>query len=241
MKAIILAAGQGTRLRPLTYAIPKPLLPVGGRPVLDYVLDNLTHCSEIDEIYIAVSHRASTIKEYLEHAPRKGVKLTVVRTLCWETGGDLQTVIREKGLEGPVFVCYGDNITKIEIAPLIALHEHKPKANATLALFSVPEHDAQRFGIAELKEDKITKFIEKPKAGQTKSTLANVGYFMLDADALNQIPMKKFKIEQEYFPAWASEGRLFGYKYDLKLWQDIGTTEAYRAANRLVEGILPPG
>src|SRR5208283_5595095 len=102
MKAIILAAGQGTRLRPLTYAIPKPLLPVAGRPVIDYVIDNLAACRDIDEIYVAVSHNASVIEKYLEHAKRPGLEITVVRTLGWETGGDLQTVIIDRNLKEQV-------------------------------------------------------------------------------------------------------------------------------------------
>ncbi|MDO8340284.1 MAG: sugar phosphate nucleotidyltransferase, partial [Candidatus Burarchaeum sp.] len=65
MKAVILAAGTGSRLRPLTYAIPKPLLPVGGRPVMDYVIDNLLKCKEIDTIYVAVSHMQDAIANYL--------------------------------------------------------------------------------------------------------------------------------------------------------------------------------
>jgi mannose-1-phosphate guanylyltransferase len=242
MKAIILAAGQGTRLRPLTYAIPKPLLPVGGRPVIDYVIDNLARCQRIDEIFIAVSHQASLIEEYIKHVPRENVKLTVVKVQGLETGGDLKTVIDEKKLSGSVLVCYGDNVTEVDVAKLIDAHQRhgNPHPAATVLVFPVPEEDIPRFGIAELEGERIVRFVEKPDKGATKSNLANAGYFVLEASALAKVPATKFKIESAYFPVWAQEGKLFGQVQPLKLWIDIGTIESYRAANRLVEEILPP-
>jgi NDP-sugar pyrophosphorylase family protein len=239
MKAVILAAGQGARLRPLTYAIPKPLLPVGGRPVIDYVLDNIASCGEIDEVYVAVSHMADAIEDYFRHADHHKVKVSVVRVLGWETGGDLKTVLIEKGVSGPVLVCYGDNVTKLDVGKVIAAHR-KHKGNATLSLFPVPREDVPRFGIAELDGERITRFIEKPAAGQTESVLANAGYFVLEPKALEDVRMRKFKLESAYFPQWAKEGGLYGDIQPLKMWIDIGTLESYRAANRLVEEILPP-
>lgn len=236
MKAIILAAGQGTRLRPLTYAIPKPLLPVGGRPVIDYVIDNLVKCKQIDEIFIAVSHQASVIEEYIKHVPRN-IRLTVVKVAGMETGGDLKAVITEKGIKEPVLVCYGDNVTEVDVTKLVEAHG-KHGGSATVLLFPVPEEDIPRFGIAELDGDKISRFIEKPAAEATKSNLANAGYFVLDPSV--EMPDGEFKIESDHFPSWAEAGKLFGQVQSLKMWIDIGTVEAYRAANRLVEEILPP-
>ena len=238
MKAIILAAGQGTRLRPLSYAIPKPLLPVGGRPVIDYVIDNIATCPEIDEVYVAVSHAASVIEEYFKHAEHHRLKISIVHTLGWETGGDIKTVLIDKQITSPVLICYGDNVTQLDVKKLVAAH--KKGANATVALFPVPKADVSRFGIGELSGDRIAKFIEKPSEGATTSNLANAGYFVLDPSAVSSLPMKKFKLESDYFPTWAKEGKLNGQVQTLKMWIDIGTIEAYRAANRLVEEILPP-
>lgn len=241
MKAIVLAAGEGRRLRPLTYGIPKPLLPVGGRPVIDYVLDNLEKCPEIDTAYIAVSHMKSTIESYLSHAGRGGLALETVSANGWETGGDLKTVIAHRGLgREPVLVCYGDNVTNIDVGALVASHAGNPDANATLSLFEVPAEDAPRFGIAELSGKKITRFVEKPAPGTVDSRLANAGYFVLEPSALLEAEEEKFKIEKEYFPKWAEAGKLCGQVQELHMWIDIGTAEAYRHANRLVEEILPP-
>ncbi len=252
MKAIILAAGQGKRLRPLTYARPKPLLPVGGKPVIDYVIDNLAGFGGIDEVFVVVSHMAEVIEEYFRHADHHKVKITVVRALGWETGGDLKTALIEKGLREAVLVCYGDNVTKLDVGRLVSAHRERG-ANATVALFEVPKEDVTRFGIAEMAAGKgdgqkpargeggvIARFIEKPAPGETDSALANAGYFVIEPSALDSAPMKKFKLESELFPKWAGEGKLLGDIQPIKLWIDIGTIESYRAANRLVEEILPP-
>ncbi|MFH1520280.1 MAG: NDP-sugar synthase [Candidatus Micrarchaeota archaeon] len=241
MKAIILAAGEGKRLRPLTYGIPKPLLPVGGRPVIDYVLDNIAKCREIDIVYVAVSHMRSALEAYLAHSNFNNFKIETVTTMGWETGGDLKTVLVQKEIRNePILVCYGDNVTMIDTQKLVDAHRKQKNANATVALFEVSKRDASRFGIADLKGDRIEKFVEKPTNESSRSCLANAGYFMLESPTIERIPMGRFKLESEYFPAWAAAGVLFGQIQKVKLWIDIGTIESYREANRLVETILPP-
>jgi NDP-sugar pyrophosphorylase family protein len=236
MKAIILAAGEGRRLRPLTYSIPKPLLPVGGRPVMDFAIENLERCGEIDEIFIAVSHMADSIGEYVRHAHGSGI--SIVRTMRQETGGDLREVIEEAGIRGDVAVCYGDNVTRIDIKPLLRLHKGSD-ALASLTLFSVPQKDVERFGIAETEGARITKFLEKPRAGQTRSRLANAGYFVMRSGAIGDL-RGSFKLEAECFPLWAKRRLLLGQVHELPYWMDIGTLESYREANRMVESVLPP-
>jgi NDP-sugar pyrophosphorylase family protein len=240
MKAIVLAAGEGKRLRPLTYGIPKPLLPVGGRPVIDYVLGNIAKCKEIDTVYVAVSHMRAALEAYLAHAGFENLKIETVTTLGWETGGDLKTVLLQKEIKNePVLVCYGDNVTTIDTQKLVDAHR-KHGGKATVALFEVPESDVPRFGIAEMDGERIACFVEKPAAGTTRSRLANAGYFVLEPTAVEPIPMGKFKLESDYFPSWAAAGDLYGQMQKVKLWIDIGTIESYREANRLVEKILPP-
>ena len=240
MKAIILAAGKGTRLRPLTYAIPKPLLPVGGRPVIDYVLDNLFSCKDIDTVYVGVSHKKEVIEEYLRHTHNERVKVEAVSTLGWETGGDLKAIWIEKGLDEEVIVAYGDNVTKIDVTEL--LRQHKTgHALATVALFPVPKEDIGRFGIAELEKDgRISRFIEKPASSQMTGNLANAGYFVLEPEVFDRIPLGKVKLEATLFPRFAEEGKLGGVIFKPPYWLDIGTIDSYKAANKMISGILPP-
>lgn len=239
MIGIILAAGKGTRLQPLTYAIPKPLLPVGGRPVIDYVIDNLKTCKEIEKIYIAVSHMRDALQHYFEHVDY-GLKIELVRTLGWETGGDLKTVVMDKKIDETVFVAYGDNITKLDVTEMYNFHKKTGKFG-TVALFEVPWEDVPRFGVAEMKGNFIKNFVEKPMLKEAKSNKANAGYYFLESAALKQLELRKTKVEQSLFPQLIRQNELAGYICKLPYWLDIGTIESYRKANKMMEGIIPPG
>jgi mannose-1-phosphate guanylyltransferase len=239
LKAIILAAGKGVRLRPLTYGIPKPLLPVGGKPVIDFVIDNLRTCKEIDSIYVGVSHMQNMISSYLVHTPRDKVLVETISTLCWETGGDIKAIAVEKDLNETIVVAYGDNVTKLNVDKLVKVHRKMGKS-ATVALFRVPWNEVQRFGVAKVDRGIVTDFVEKPERGKALSNIANVGYYVLEPDVISRIPYGKVKMESELFPKLADEGELAGLVYTLKYWLDIGTLDAYRKANRMIEGILPP-
>jgi mannose-1-phosphate guanylyltransferase len=239
LKAIILAAGKGLRLRPLTYGIPKPLLPVGGKPVIDFVIENLLTCKEIDTIYVGVSHMQSMISSYLVHTPRDNVVIETVNTLCWETAGDIKVIAVEKDLDETVVVAYGDNVTNMNIDKLVKFHRKMGKS-ATVALFKVPWDEVSRFGVAKVEKGIVTEFVEKPSRSEAPSNMANVGYYVLEPEVIRRIPYSKIKIESTIFPELAHKGELAGLVYNPKYWLDIGTIEAYRKANRMIEGILPP-
>jgi len=239
MKAVVLAAGKGTRLKPLTYGIPKPLLPVGGKPVIDYVIKNLLTCKEIDTIYVAVSYLKENIENYLKHVEHDGVKIETVMTLGWDTGGDLHSVIVEKNIKERVAVAYGDNVTELDVGAMNEFHKKK-KAQGTVALFRVPWDEVDRFGIAELEDGFVSEFKEKPKRENAKTNLANAGYYILEPGVFPMLPHKKAKIEKTVFPILALEKKMAGYIYNPSHWIDIGTTEAYRKANKMIEGVLAP-
>ncbi len=238
MKAVILAGGKGTRLRPLTYAIPKPLLPVGGKPVIEYVIENLKGIPDLEGIYVGVSHQKELIERYFNHVDY-GVPIETISTLCWETGGDLKCIVNEEGIEGRVVVAYGDNVTKIDLSGMLTAHE-KNGFLGTVALFEVPDEDVERFGIAKLDGNKISEFIEKPKKEDAPSNLANAGYYVLEPGALDMLGYEKNKVEYSLFPKLAEMGKLGAYSTKLPYWLDIGTTESYRKANRMMEGVISP-
>ncbi|HLC68433.1 MAG TPA: nucleotidyltransferase family protein [Candidatus Bilamarchaeaceae archaeon] len=238
MKGIILAGGKGTRLRPLTYAIPKPLLPVGGKPVIEYAIENLKTCKDIDRIYLGISHMANAMEHYFDHVDY-GIPIELVNTPAWETGGDLKTIVEKKGIEEAVVVAYGDLVVQLDVHKMLDFHRRNGKM-ATVALFEVPSTDARRFGIAEVKSNTVTRFVEKPAPRTMKSNLANAGYYVLEPSALKQLPLEKAKVEEKLFPQLVSKGQLAGYTVKLPYWLDIGTVESYRKANRMVEGIIAP-
>lgn len=247
MKAIILAAGKGTRLEELTYGTNKILLPVGTRPIIEYVIDNLSNSENITKAFVAVSYHGDAVKNYIERTKSKRkIDVKAIDVLGWETGGDLKLAAVEAEIcddSEPFLVCYGDNLTKIDVDGLIETHRKKRKT-ATVALFPVPEEQKGRFGIAEVDNDNlIRRFIEKPKEGATKSVLANAGYIIAEPRFPDLLPLKKLKMESVVFPKLAEEGDLSGHTFNPPYWIDIGTKESYLEANIQIlkeSGIIAP-
>jgi len=242
MKALILAAGEGTRLRPLTYGIPKPLLPVAGTPTIDYVIENALKCEEVDSVYVGVSHLENAIENYFSNK-KYNVPVKTVHTPCNETGGDLKVLAETAGVNETFLACNGDNITEIDLNQVVEFHRQK-KALATIVLFKVPDADVSRFGIADIDENgRINKFIEKPSIDSAPSNLAHAGYVVMEPEIIDRIPEGKTRIEQDTLTKVAEDGKLYGFVADPPHWLDIGTLDAYLEANKIIlqqKGIVPP-
>lgn len=248
MKAIVLAAGEGNRLRPLTYTTAKPLVHVAGRAMIEYVLDNLATCSDLTDVYIAARASELTgqaIKNYFEKTQGRPFNVHVVNVLGRETGGDLKDTAYEAniGKDETFLVCFGDNITQINIDNMTKYH-HSHKALVTVALFPVPEQDVTRMGIADVDGGGyIRTFVEKPKTlAEAPSNLANAGYYVMHSDMLNLIPYGKTKMESALIPELARRGQVAGFRYDPPFWLDVGTLESLLTANALMlkrAGIMP--
>ena len=262
-KAIILAGGKGTRLQPLTFGIPKPLLPVKGIPMIEWVIKSLSNAN-LDEIIVGVSGTVGEdaqervlshihgicIDSYLKNV-KYGVKVRTIPTPMRETAGDLRYILEEIHMKsGQIIVVYGDNLTQIDINKLLEYH-NKARAElgvaGTVVLFQPPETELHRFGIAKLKQengfDLIESFIEKPLLSQAPSKFANAGYYVLEVEEIfDMLSRERIKVEHSLFPALASQGRLAGYLTQLPYWIDISTTAAYEYANKMAHEnlILPP-
>ncbi|MDE1824987.1 MAG: nucleotidyltransferase family protein [Candidatus Micrarchaeota archaeon] len=245
MHSIILAAGQGSRMAPLSYYIPKLLIPVKGKPILSYLLENMKGL-DIDTHYIVASKNITTITTYLEKAGIDNVK--VVQALGWETGGDLSIAMEEISREDEVIVLNGDLITDIPVHDMWKFHKEKG-SYVTMALFTVPElEEAKRLGVAELDQDKkITKFVEKPSEIKSLPAYVNAGIYIFDKKFMQKrreyLVPKKFKIESTLFPKLVDEGKLYGYVSNFKYWWDVGTMESYLHAENFMAskgGVIPP-
>ena len=217
VKAVLLVGGLGTRLRPLTYRIPKPLIPVMGKPLIMHVIDSMP--AEIDEIIIPVSYKKEMIEDYLQkNRPKRRITL-VDEPEPMGTGGAVKNV--EKHIDGQFLVINGDSISSLDIAKFIKFHRHK-KAFASISLW--PVVDPTPYGIVDLaKDDRIRRFQEKPKKEEAFSNLINAGAYALEYEVLDHIGKGFVSMEREVFPRILDRG-MYGMQFD-GYWIDCGRRE----------------
>ncbi len=225
---MILAAGEGTRLRPLTATLPKPMVPIVGAPLLARTLVWLAG-EGVTEAAINLFHRPQSIPEYFG-AEFAGVRLHYLfeETLRGTAGGvkAAQSILQD----APFFVIYGDNLVSADLRRLSAFHAGHAGVG-TVALFEHPNPSAA--GIVGLDEDsRITQFVEKPPADQIFSNTANAGVYVLDPAIFESIPEEApADFGRDIFPALLAQGKaLYGTPLGGYL-QDTGTPAAYRQAN----------
>lgn len=230
MKALVLAGGFGTRLRPLSCTRPKLLFPLANEVILDWTLKNLAN-SGVDTVVLAVNYMAEALVRYF--GPTK-FDLGIIysredRPLG--TGGPIKKAA-ELLVDGePFLVLNGDVISDIDYGRLIEYHRQKGGL-ATIALIRVP--DPSRYGAVELdSDDRVLRFVEKPVFGTAPSNLINAGIYVMDKEVLDYIPDGKVSTETEIFPQLAKEGKLYGYE-GRGLWVDIGVPDSYLEANHMV-------
>ena len=231
MIAIILAGGEGTRLRPLTYNLPKALIPVQGKTLTEHVIDVLKKL-DIDEVILSIGYMADKVKDYFGDGSKFNLKITyAVEKEPMGTAGPL--ILLPKINETFVMV-NGDNLFHLDFKKMLELHK-KNKATATIALTKV--EDVSHFGVARLEGDKILEFIEKPKKEEAPSNYINSGYYILEPKVFDIVKGKDFAMmEKEVFPKLAKEGKLFGYK-DNGQWFDTGTLENYERVKNEWKGV----
>ena len=234
MKAMVLAAGKGTRLFPLTGEVPKPLSPVADTPISEHIFDLLARHG-IEEAYVNVHYLADALLEaYGEETHINGMRVNLVReNELTGTAGDVKHLSKKVSsngtLEETFLVVSGDALTDIDLEELLAFHKEKG-ALATIALHRV--YDTSEFGVVALDEEgNILSFQEKPDSRGAISTLANTGIYVFEPKVLEYIPEETFfDFAHDVFPRLLEEGEKFvGCEGDF-YWSDIGTLEAYRQA-----------
>lgn len=242
VKALILAAGVGTRLDPLTKSVPKPLVPVGNRPVMEHVL-NLLRRHHITEVSANLHYLADMIPQYFNDLPGLGQQLHFVKEeiLSGDAGGMRAC---KRYLQGSTFVVMmGDIITDIDLSFLINRHK-RSGAIASIALKSV--EDVQHFGVARIdRNGRIEEFQEKPKAEDAISNLASTGIYVFEPEIFNYVPRSgTYMFGNELFPKLLRMGVPLNGVRVLGHWSDIGTIATYRqttfdAINGLIDVELP--
>ena len=234
MKAMVLAAGRGTRLSPLTGEVPKPMAPVVDKPILQHIFELLSR-SGVKEAYANVHHLAEVILEFFgEKARVDGMPVSFTREeeLMGTAGGVRRLADR---FDGTFVVIMGDALTDVDLGEVVGFHEAHG-ALATVALARVD--DTSQYGVVELDEEgNILSFQEKPNSDEAVSNLANTGIYVLEPEVLRMIPRGVFSdFARDVFPHLLEVGAKFvGYEGSF-YWSDIGTLESYRAAQQDVLG-----
>lgn len=244
MQAIVLIGGYGTRLYPLTYTIPKVLLPLANVPFLTILLEWLKR-HRVSQAIFAVSHLAPAILNFLNtHHSQSGLPFVVrPETEPLGSGGALKNC--EDLIKGKFILLNGDILTDLDLEGLMSFHESS-KAVVTTTVSYVS--DTTQYGILDLDESgRAHNWQEKPSPQEAKSHWGNVGAWAMSPEILDFIPRGRFvSLEKEIFPDMFKKGvPFFGYRFD-GYWKDLGTTLRYIEANRdllngHIRGIAPPG
>lgn len=230
MKAILLAGGKGTRLRPLTIHTPKPIVPIFDRPFLHYQLDLLKQVPEIDEAILSLNYQPRRIEEIFGNGGDSGLGIRyVVEPAPLGTAGAVRYA--GESIRESVVVFNGDVLTQLNLAAVIALHRER-QAKATIVL--TPVENPSAYGLVETDaEGNIRQFLEKPKPDQITCDTINAGIYVLEPDTFDRIPKDTpWSIERSFFPSLVENKETFVAYVDRGYWIDIGTPQKYMQVHR---------
>jgi len=226
MKAIILAGGFGTRIQPLTNSLPKPMLPILNRPMMEHIIIKLRDELNITEMAVLLYFKPEIIKEYFGDGSSLGVKITYVQPDDdYGTAGAV--AFAREFLDDTFIIVSGDLVTDFDFKKIKKFHEKK-KSQLTITLTSV--ENPLQFGVVIANEDdKIERFLEKPSWGEVFSDTINTGIYMIEPEILNYIPHgENFDFAKDLFPTLMSDNiALWGYSAQ-GYWRDVGNPQSYR-------------
>jgi mannose-1-phosphate guanylyltransferase / phosphomannomutase len=228
MKAVVMAGGEGTRLRPLTSNQPKPMVQIVGKPCMEHILELLREHGMTDVI-VTVAFLPQAIRSYFGEGDTLGMTIGYsVEESPLGTAGSVRLAARQ--LDETFLVISGDALCDVDLGELVAFHKERGAA-VTIGLKSV--ENPLEFGIVVTDEEgKIERFLEKPSWGQVFSDTINTGIYVLEPEVLNHVPTDRpYDFSKELFPYLLEMGRpLYGYVMD-GYWQDVGDLDQYRQAN----------
>ncbi len=229
MKSIILVGGQGTRLRPLTYEMPKQMLPLVGVPMIECVFEMLSKHG-ITEVVLSLGYLPDHFIKAYPDGSISGVKISyAVEPEPLDTAGAIRFAAEFAGIDDTFLVVNGDVLTDLDVTALVNFHRSN-SAQATIALH--PVEDPSRFGVV-VTDDKgqVSAFIEKPAREEAPTNLINAGTYVFEPSVLSLIDSgRKVSVERETFPLLAGRGQLFAMADDA-YWLDTGTPATFLQAN----------
>ena len=229
MKALILAGGFGTRLRPLTLTRPKHLLPIANRPHVEHVFDLLARHS-VEEVVLLTSYLASAFDDTVARARARGVHVEVPHGE--EPLGTAGAVKYAQGVVGDdTFLAFnGDVLTEVDLERLVAWHRERA---AEVTILLTPVEDPSAYGVVPTDRDgRVRGFIEKPPPGQAPTNLINAGVYVFEPSILDEVPEGEvWSAERQLFPGLVAQDRRVYALGSTSYWMDIGTPAKYLQAN----------
>ncbi len=236
LTAVILAGGAGTRLRPLTYARRKELVPILNRPLLEYRLRNLREHG-VTRVVLACSQGMREVEQHFGDGADLGIRLSYsYEERPLGSGRAVKEAARAAGAAGTLVVCNGDILTNLDLTGMLARHR---ASGATLSISLAPVDDPWHYGVVEVDGGlRIRSFVEKPPRGEEPSNLINAGTWLFEPEVLTRVPDDESAVrdgfsERVLFPGIIAAGlRVQGFIEDL--WVDVGSPERYLRANRLL-------
>ena len=229
MKAVVLVGGFGTRLRPLTLHTPKQMLPIGDRPMIEWVIEHLAHHG-IDEAVLSLGYRPDAFATAYPDGHCAGVELHyAVEDQPLDTAGAIRFAAMSAGISERFVVMNGDVLTDLDVTALVDFHD-RAGAEATVTLHEVD--DPSRYGVVQTDDDgRVLAFVEKPAAGEAPSNLINAGAYVLEPSVLDRIDDgRPVSIERDTFPALVADRALYAMVDGGVYWLDAGTPETYLQA-----------
>ena len=225
-KVVILTGGKGLKLRPFTYEMPKALLPIHGKPLLQHTIENIAK-SGFKDIIISTGYLGNKIKEYFKDGSNFGVRITYVEHKGKETGtsGALLKVKKEIE-ESPFILWYGDVLADVDLFDMLDFHKSN-KALVTMGITSVEK--ASDWGVVNLKGLNVINFTERPSEKISISHLINAGVYVIEPELLDHIPKDSKGLEIDILPKLAQKGELSGYSL-CGQWFDVGSLANYERA-----------
>jgi mannose-1-phosphate guanylyltransferase len=238
VKAIVLVGGEGTRLRPLTYTIPKQMLPVVEVPMIVRVVSQLA-VHGVSDVVLSLGYRPDAFIAAFPDGRCCGASVSyVVESEPLDTAGAIRYAAHEAGVSESFIVVNGDVLTDLDVSEVVAFHRERG-GEGTISL--TPVEDPSAFGVVPCHSDgRVSAFIEKPPPGTAPTNFINAGVYVLEPSVLDRIPAdRRANIERETFPAMVADATLFATAMT-DYWLDVGTPERYlQACADLVSGLRP--
>ena len=257
MKAVILAGGKGTRVRPLTYMLPKPMVPIVERPIMSFLLD-LLKAHSFDEVIVTVGYMATMIEEHYKNGADYGMQIAyslegkmkegeIVPIGLGSAGGLKKVQDFSKFFDEPFLVICGDALIDLDFTEAMKFHKER-NATATVICKKVPKEEVFKYGVVVTDENsRVLDFQEKPSIEEAKSDIINTGIYIFDPVVFDYIPEdREFDIGGELLPLLVEKGLDFYATAPEFQWVDVGSTKDFYTANMMlinqkINGLSPYG